>query len=65
MEIIGFIALLALGVYLVISSYAIQRLSLGFGGKLHWGGFVILIIGMGLLYLSWRYAPFTITLNTK
>lgn len=65
MEIIGFIAVLALGFYLIFGGVGLQFFYQGFAGKWSWYGLFLLCVGIALLYLAWQYSPITIEFNTK
>lgn len=63
MAIIGFIALLAFGLYLFISGIMAEVVTMGFSGKPNGIGFILMAIGGGLLYLAWVEKPFKIVLG--
>ena len=65
LEIIGFIALLGLGLYLAVGAAACVFGEIAFGGKLSALSYIITAVA-GLVLLSAFYlAPFTITLGMK
>lgn len=63
MEWVGFLALIALGGYMVFASIAMQLASMGFSGKSSLGAAVILAIGSGLIFLAWANKPFAIVVT--
>lgn len=60
MEIIGFIAIIVLGCYLLFAGAAMQIVTAGFSGKNSGFGFIIFAIGVAILYLAWYNKPFSI-----
>jgi hypothetical protein len=59
---IGFLVLIALGVYAIFAGIVMQMIAVGFTGKSDGVGFVTLAIGLGLLYLAWANKPFLVVI---
>lgn len=57
MEIIGFLALVALGLWLVISSVFGTYAVYGFSGKVVWPVIIFGIVGAGILYFAFTNSP--------
>jgi len=60
MEIIGFVALLLLGLYLCFAGVVVNLASQGFAGKWEPVGVVILLVGGIIIWFAWQYKPFQI-----
>lgn len=63
MDIIGFIAALLFSIYLCLAGVATLSIESSLTGKMGYAGFVILLTGLIVLYLSFEYAPFTVSFN--
>lgn len=63
MAIIGFLALVALGGFLVFAGVVANLGNLGFSGKYSVEGFVMLAIGAALLYTAWVNSPLSVVVK--
>lgn len=65
MEIIGFLALFAMGLYFFIAGISGSVLSGAFGGKAPWQFTAFIVIGVCLMALAVYNAPFTVALKNS
>jgi hypothetical protein len=61
MEIVGFIALIVVGLYLAVAGFGGAFAAYGFSGKMLWPVIIIGCIGLFVLYQAYEHAPFTIS----
>lgn len=64
MEIIGFIAALLFGGYLCFASVVSMYGMLALAGRIEWISVLLLSIGLVVLFFTFKYIPFTLTVTT-
>lgn len=62
-EIIGFIALLLLGIIVVIQGLGMYYVVYGFSGRHPWWALAVAIIGAVIVYFTIMNAPFSLVLQ--
>lgn len=61
MAIIGFVALVLIGLYFLLSGLALMACGQAFGGKIIGWEAAPFLIGVALLVLAFVYSPFSVT----
>lgn len=63
MEIVGFIALLLIGLFVFVQGTGLMYVVYGFSGRFSWPGLIVAIVGGVIVYFTIMHAPFTISLK--
>ncbi|MDR9847081.1 hypothetical protein [Herbaspirillum huttiense] len=61
--IIGWAALVLLAIYILVAGWGMCVVSVAFGGRLGWGGPIVLLIAIALIAIAIWQAPFTVNFS--